>query len=109
MNNSPRRTLFSSSRWSRGHAPAALLPVRCTPCSFRGCPLNRAEYNRYCLVAIGVMLFGVGYWAWWRILLPKVFRYEFVPYKETLEDGTVVIVVRVLRFTCVNKTKQSTI
>ena len=41
--------------------------------------------------------------------MPKVFRYEFVPYKETLEDGTVVIVVRVLRFTCVNKTKQSTI
>jgi len=40
------------------------------------------------------MLVGVGYWAWWRILLPKVFRYELVPRKEKLEDGTVVTLVR---------------
>ncbi|KAF8437548.1 amino acid transporter [Boletus edulis BED1] len=48
-------------------------------------------YYLYCLVGIGVMFFGVGYWAWWRVLLPKVFGYELVPRKETLEDGTVVI------------------
>lgn len=40
------------------------------------------------------MFFGVAYWAVWRILLPKVFRYELVPRKETLKDGTVVTLVR---------------
>ena len=55
------------------------------------------KMNRYCLVGIGVMLFGVGYWAGWRILLPKVFGYELVPHKEVLEDGTSVILVRTLR------------
>ena len=53
--------------------------------------------DRYCLVGIGVMLVGVGYWAGWRIFLPKVFGYELVPRKETLVDGTVVTLVRVLR------------
>lgn len=53
--------------------------------------------DRYCLVGIGVMFVGVGYWAGWRILLPKVFGYELVPRKETLEDGTVVTLVRALR------------
>lgn len=43
------------------------------------------------------MFFGVGYWAVWRILLPKAFGYELVPYKETLEDGTVMTLVRALR------------
>ncbi|KAI9570762.1 amino acid transporter [Boletus coccyginus] len=47
-------------------------------------------YYLYCLVGIGVMFVGVGYWACWRILLPKVFRYELIPRKEKLEDGTVV-------------------
>lgn len=50
--------------------------------------------NRYCLVGIGVMFFAVGYWAMWRVLLPKVFGYELVPRKETLKDGTVVTLVR---------------
>lgn len=49
--------------------------------------------DRYCLVAIGVLLFGVAYWAAWRILLPKVFGYELVPRREVLEDGTVVTLV----------------
>ncbi|KAI9570761.1 amino acid/polyamine transporter I [Boletus coccyginus] len=47
-------------------------------------------YYLYCLVGIGVMSVGAGYWAVWRILLPKVFGYELVPRKETLDDGTVV-------------------
>ncbi|KAG9318049.1 amino acid transporter [Chiua virens] len=47
-------------------------------------------YYLYCLVGIGVMLVGVAYWAGWRMMLPKVFGYELVPRKETLEDGTVV-------------------
>ncbi|KAF8835791.1 amino acid transporter [Paxillus ammoniavirescens] len=45
---------------------------------------------RYCLVGIGVLGFGVLYWAAWRIILPKVFGYELVPRKDVLEDGTVV-------------------
>ncbi|THH00445.1 hypothetical protein EW026_g2089 [Hermanssonia centrifuga] len=47
-------------------------------------------YYLYCLVGIGVMFAGVLYWAAWRILLPKVFGYELVPRKETLQDGTVI-------------------
>ena len=42
------------------------------------------------------MLFGVLYWAGWRIILPQVFGYELVPRKETLEDGTVVTLVRLI-------------
>ena len=53
---------------------------------------------RYCLVGIGVMLTGVVYWAVWRILLPKLFGYTLVPRKQVLEDGTVVNVVRVRRY-----------
>ncbi|KAG2357797.1 amino acid permease-domain-containing protein [Suillus spraguei] len=49
-------------------------------------------YYLYCLVGIAIMLAGVLYWAGWRIILPKVFGYEFVPKKETLDDGTVVTV-----------------
>lgn len=40
------------------------------------------------------MVFGVFYWAVWRVVLPKVFKYDLVPTKETLDDGTVVTVVR---------------
>ncbi|KAF8549469.1 amino acid transporter [Imleria badia] len=47
-------------------------------------------YYLYCLVGIGIMFVGVGYWAGWRVLLPKVFGYQLVPRKEKLEDGTVV-------------------
>ncbi|KAI9570764.1 hypothetical protein HD554DRAFT_2017859, partial [Boletus coccyginus] len=47
----------------------------------------------YCIVGKGVMFFRVAYRAMWRILLPKVFRYELVPRKETLKDGTVVTLV----------------
>ncbi|KAI9570779.1 amino acid transporter [Boletus coccyginus] len=54
-------------------------------------------YYLYCLVGIGVMSVGVGYWAVWRVLLPKIFGYELVPHKETLDDGTVVTMVRPLR------------
>lgn len=52
------------------------------------------ENDRYRIVGIGVMFFGVAYWAMWRILLPKFFRYELVSRKETLKDGTVVTLVR---------------
>ncbi|KAG2142213.1 amino acid transporter [Suillus cothurnatus] len=41
---------------------------------------------------IAIMVVGVLYWAAWRIILPKIFGYEFVPRKETLDDGTVVTV-----------------
>ncbi|KAF7797306.1 hypothetical protein EIP86_008501 [Pleurotus ostreatoroseus] len=47
-------------------------------------------YYLYCLVGIAIMVTGVLYWAGWRILLPKVFGYELVPRKETLDDGTVI-------------------
>lgn len=50
--------------------------------------------DRYCLVGIAVLVAAVGYWAVWRILLPKVFGYALIPYKETLDDGTVVTLVR---------------
>jgi len=49
-------------------------------------------YYLYCLVGIGVMAFGIFYWAVWRVILPRVFKYEPVPVKETLSDGTVVTV-----------------
>lgn len=41
------------------------------------------------------MVTGVLYWAGWRILLPKVFGYELVPRKETLDDGTVITLVSI--------------
>ena len=44
------------------------------------------------------MLTGVVYWAVWRILLPKLFGYTLVPRKQVLEDGTVVNVVCVRRY-----------
>lgn len=44
------------------------------------------------------MVTGVLYWAGWRVILPKVFGYELVPRKETLDDGTVITVVRCLPF-----------
>ncbi|KAF8156097.1 amino acid transporter [Crassisporium funariophilum] len=47
-------------------------------------------YYLYCLVGIAIMLFGVLYWAVWRVILPQFFGYELVPRKEVLEDGTVV-------------------
>ncbi|KAK7685505.1 hypothetical protein QCA50_011369 [Cerrena zonata] len=47
-------------------------------------------YYLYCLVGISILLLGILYWAGWRILLPRVFGYELVPRKETLDDGTVI-------------------
>ncbi|KZT38210.1 amino acid transporter [Sistotremastrum suecicum HHB10207 ss-3] len=47
-------------------------------------------YWLYCIVGIAVMVVGILYWFGWRILLPRVFGYQLVPYKEALEDGTVV-------------------
>ncbi|KAI0063742.1 amino acid transporter [Artomyces pyxidatus] len=46
-------------------------------------------YYLYCLVGIGVVFFGVAYWAVWRLVLPWMFGYELVPKKEELGDGTV--------------------
>ena len=53
------------------------------------------------------MLAGVAYWAGWRILLPKMFGYELVQRKETLDDGTVVTLVRahVLRRSLIHETE----
>ena len=50
-------------------------------------------YYLYCLVGIGVLLSGILYWAIWTIVLPNIFKYELVPRKEILSDGTVVTVV----------------
>ncbi|KAJ7160104.1 amino acid transporter [Mycena filopes] len=47
-------------------------------------------YYLYCLVGIGIMFFGVFYWAVWRVIMPRVFNYELVPRKEQLADGTFV-------------------
>ena len=55
---------------------------------------DAATDDRYCLVGIGVLFAAVGYWAVWRILLPKLFGYELVPEKQKLKDGTVVALVR---------------
>ena len=41
------------------------------------------------------MALGIIYWAVWRIVLPKIFRYELVLNKVVLDDGTVVNVVRI--------------
>jgi hypothetical protein len=40
------------------------------------------------------MVLGAIYWAMWRVVLPKMFRYVLVPNKVVLDDGTVVNVVR---------------
>jgi solute carrier family 7 (L-type amino acid transporter), member 9/15 len=45
-------------------------------------------------VGIGILFFGIFYWAVWRIVLPKLGKYTLVPEKETLEDGTVIMTVR---------------
>ncbi|OBZ65537.1 High-affinity methionine permease [Grifola frondosa] len=46
-------------------------------------------YWLYCIVGIAVLLFGVIYWAGWRVV-PRWLGYELVPQKEVLSDGTVV-------------------
>jgi H+/Cl- antiporter ClcA len=50
-------------------------------------------YYLYCFVGIGVMAFGVLYWAVWKLVLPYVFKFRLVPRKEVLVDGTVVTLV----------------
>ena len=56
--------------------------------------------HSYCLVGVGVMLFGVSYWAIWRVVLPKMFGYRLSHRKEALADGTVVAIVRVTELFC---------
>ena len=41
------------------------------------------------------MVAGLVYWTVWRVVLPYVFKYELVPEKDTLDDGTVVTVVSI--------------
>jgi hypothetical protein len=36
------------------------------------------------------MALGVLYWSVWRLVLPHIFGFRLVPWKEVLEDGTVV-------------------
>jgi hypothetical protein len=38
-------------------------------------------------------MFGVLYWAVWKLVLPYVFKFRLVPRKEVLKDGTVVTLV----------------
>ena len=47
-------------------------------------------YYLYCLVGIAVLVFGVLYWAVWKLVLPYVFGFQLVLRKEVLKDGTVV-------------------
>ena len=66
------------------------------PLSFEcSAPLVDHSLARYCLVGIAVIASGIIYWTCWRVV-PKWFGYKFVPRKETLGDGTVVAVVRLL-------------
>ena len=60
--------------------------------------LTRA--NRYCIVAIAVMVFSVFYWATWWVILPRLFKYKLVPVKDKLSDGTVVTIVGVQHAIC---------
>jgi H+/Cl- antiporter ClcA len=57
-------------------------------------------YYLYCLIGIAVIVFGVLYWAIWRLALPYVFKFRLVPRKEVLEDGTVVTLVSQLTGFC---------
>jgi L-type amino acid transporter 9 len=57
-------------------------------------------YYLYCLIGIAVIVFGVLYWAVWRLVLPYVFKFRLVPRKEVLEDGTVVTLVSQLTGFC---------
>ena len=52
------------------------------------------------MVGIAVMALGVLYWAAWRVFLPRIFHYQLVTAKETLNDGTVVTVVSVVYYIC---------
>ncbi|KAF8266355.1 amino acid transporter [Lactarius quietus] len=47
-------------------------------------------YYLYCLIGITVTVFGVLYWATWKLVLPYVFKFRLVQTKEVLKDGTVV-------------------
>lgn len=42
------------------------------------------------------MFFGVFYWVVWWIVLPKLGKYQLVSKKETLKDGTVITIVRLI-------------
>ncbi|CDO71026.1 hypothetical protein BN946_scf184844.g30 [Trametes cinnabarina] len=54
-------------------------------------------YYLYCLVSIGILVFGTLYWAGWR-LVPRWFGYEIVERKDALSDGTVVTVNEYKKF-----------
>jgi hypothetical protein len=87
---SARRSLLEAIQRRRRHPAIAILLVRFS----YSCPRAHSQnFNRYSLVGIAIMFAGVIYWATWRILLPKVFGYELIPGKETLADGTVVMLV----------------
>ena len=49
--------------------------------------------DRYCVVGVAVMVLSVVYWGVWRVVLPWLFKYELVPEKTILKDGTIVTVV----------------
>ena len=46
------------------------------------------------LIGLVVLAASVGFWAIWRVVLPFVGRYRLEPTRETLKDGTVVVVYK---------------
>ena len=75
------------------HATTSLLSVSTAVTLSKTTHRDAYVFYRYCLVGIAVMVAGVIYWAFWRIVFPRIFGYELVPTKEVLSDGTVVTIV----------------
>lgn len=46
------------------------------------------------VVGIGVLCFGVVYWAFWQRILPAVQNYQLTPEHAVLSDGTTVVVYK---------------
>ena len=97
--------ISSACQWYWRYTSDTLLSVsphihRCTPLTlvFIFFIFFKLFMIRYCLVAIAIMILGVIFWAVWRVVLPKIFRYELVPKKVVLKEGTVVVVVNSFLF-----------
>ncbi|EED20895.1 methionine permease, putative [Talaromyces stipitatus ATCC 10500] len=45
-------------------------------------------YATYAIVGVGIILFGVGYWYIWTVLLPRLGNYTLEEETEVLDDGT---------------------
>lgn len=86
--------------WRLPHASEADIPSVVLVAPFVR-PANKVgdtpplPYYLYCLIGISVMIFGVLYWAVWKLVLPHIFGFRLVSRKEVLEDGTVVTLVSI--------------